>query len=186
MSGKSAAFTSPHKNVGNFDIATGAVVCIEAQLQGNITIGSHTVIHPCAKILAETGPIVIGENNLIEENATIVNNQPGGGDQPLVIGNGNVFEVGSYCAARAVGNSNIFEPKSHVGNDIVVTDECIIGASCSVDGTESLPRRTIICGSNNQRYILTQPPSSRIQQLDYLTRVLPNFHKLIKGKLVST
>ena len=47
----------------------------------------------------------------------------------------------------------------HVGNDIVVTDECIIGASCSVDGTESLPRRTIICGSNNQRYILTQPPS---------------------------
>jgi len=65
-------------------------VCIEAQLQGNITvgelqtlikhshlehttIGSHTVIHPCAKILAETGPIVIGENNLIEENATIIN-----------------------------------------------------------------------------------------------------------------
>jgi len=31
------------------------------------------VIHPCAKILAETGPIVIGENNLIEENATIIN-----------------------------------------------------------------------------------------------------------------
>lgn len=35
--------------------------------------GSHTVIHPCAKILAETGPIVIGENNLIEENVTIIN-----------------------------------------------------------------------------------------------------------------
>ena len=36
-------------------------------------VGSHTVIHPCAKILAETGPIVIGENNLIEENVTIIN-----------------------------------------------------------------------------------------------------------------
>ena len=47
----------------------------------------------------------------------------------------------------------------HVGSDVMVTDECIIGAACSVDGTESLPHRTIICGSKNQRYLLAQPPS---------------------------
>ena len=46
-----------------------------------------------------------------------------------------------------------------VGNEVVVTDECIIGAACAVDGTESLPHRTIICGSRNQRYLLAQPPS---------------------------
>ena len=44
-------------------------------------LGSHTVIHPCAKILAETGPIVIGENNLIEENVTIINK----------------YDIGSQC-----------------------------------------------------------------------------------------
>ena len=47
----------------------------------------------------------------------------------------------------------------YVGNEVVVTDECIIGAACTVDGTESLPHRTIICGSRNQRYLLAQPPS---------------------------
>jgi len=51
----------------------------------------------------------------------------------------------------------------HVGSDVIVTDECIIGAACSVDGTESLPHRTIICGSKNQRYLLAQPPSVRPQ-----------------------
>jgi len=53
----------------------------------------------------------------------------------------------------------------HVGSDVVVTEECVIGASCSVDGTESLPRRTIICGSNNQRYTLAQPPSVSLDVL---------------------
>ena len=36
-------------------------------------IGARTVIHPKAKIVAEAGPIIIGENNLIEEQAQIIN-----------------------------------------------------------------------------------------------------------------
>lgn len=84
--------------------------------------------------------------------------------------------TGQDCAARTVGDNNVFEPKSkhlynsrvgptimfyvgYVGSQVVVTDECIIGAACSVDGTESLPHRTIICGARNQRYLLAQPPS---------------------------
>lgn len=35
--------------------------------------GARTVVHPSAKILAEGGPIVIGEGNLIQEKALIVN-----------------------------------------------------------------------------------------------------------------
>ncbi|GFT98516.1 hypothetical protein NPIL_298951, partial [Nephila pilipes] len=40
---------------------------------GEITIGSRTVIHPKAHIIAEAGPIVIGESNLIEEQVKIIN-----------------------------------------------------------------------------------------------------------------
>ena len=77
----------------NFKIAKDAVVCSEAQLVGDVTIGevvdlttsigseifpphtsgSRTVIHPTARILAEGGPIVIGDNNLIQEKVTIIN-----------------------------------------------------------------------------------------------------------------
>jgi dynactin-6 len=40
---------------------------------GNVTIGTGTVVHPKAKIIAEAGPIIIGENNLIEEQVVIIN-----------------------------------------------------------------------------------------------------------------
>ena len=34
-----------------------------------MTIGTRTVVHPKAQIIAEAGPIIIGDNNLIEERA---------------------------------------------------------------------------------------------------------------------
>lgn len=56
-------------------IAPGAVVCEESILKGDISIGAKTIIHPRACILAEAGPIIIGEGNIIEEMATITNRQ---------------------------------------------------------------------------------------------------------------
>ncbi len=38
-----------------------------------IVAGARTVVHPSAKILAEGGPIVIGDSNLIQEKAVIMN-----------------------------------------------------------------------------------------------------------------
>ena len=35
--------------------------------------GTGTVVHPSAHILAEGGPIFIGDNNLIQEQVTIIN-----------------------------------------------------------------------------------------------------------------
>lgn len=51
----------------------GAVVCEESTLRGYITIGAKTVIHPRASIIAEAGPIIIGEGNIVEEMAVIAN-----------------------------------------------------------------------------------------------------------------
>ena len=39
----------------------------------SLPAGARTVIHPKAKIFADAGPIIIGENNLIEEQAHIIN-----------------------------------------------------------------------------------------------------------------
>jgi len=38
-----------------------------------IGLGSRTVVHPKARIIAEAGPIIIGEGNLIEERCEIIN-----------------------------------------------------------------------------------------------------------------
>ena len=55
-------------------IAPGALVCEDrVELVGDITIGSRTLIHPSVKIIAQGGPIFIGDNNLIEEQTVIIN-----------------------------------------------------------------------------------------------------------------
>lgn len=54
-------------------VGVGAIVCEEAILKGDITIGSRSVVHPRASIIAEAGPIIIGEGNIVEEMATITN-----------------------------------------------------------------------------------------------------------------
>ena len=38
-----------------------------------MSAGGGTVVHPSAHILAQGGPIVIGERNLIQEQVTIIN-----------------------------------------------------------------------------------------------------------------
>lgn len=59
--------------ISSVKILPGAVVCNECELRGDITIGSLTIVHPRASIIAADGPIVIGEGNLIEEQASIIN-----------------------------------------------------------------------------------------------------------------
>ena len=52
---------SSKDNKSSVKISGGAVVCNESELRGDITIGARTVIHPKAKIIAESGPIIIGK-----------------------------------------------------------------------------------------------------------------------------
>ena len=45
-------------------------------IQGGLYLifsGTGNIIHPRAQVIAESGPIEFGENNLIEENAVIIN-----------------------------------------------------------------------------------------------------------------
>jgi dynactin-6 len=89
-------------------IAPGAMVCNEYELLGDITIGSMTVIHPKALIIAEAGPIIIGECNIVEEQARIINRRPPGEAVPtsvpvMIIGANNVFEVDCCSEALKIG-----------------------------------------------------------------------------------
>ena len=60
-------------NYDSLRIAKGVVVCAEADVRGDVTIGINCIIHPKVRIFAYGGPIVIGEGCLIEEQTVIVN-----------------------------------------------------------------------------------------------------------------
>lgn len=170
----------------NIKIAANAVVCKECELKGDITIGSRTIIHPRARIVAENGPIIIGENNLIEEQAQIINRFPmvQTSTVPMVIGSHNVFEVGSLCEALKVGDYNVLEAKAKVGRQTELTNGCIVGAMCEVVSEEIIPENTVIYGRKCERRIQGERPAPQTLQLDFLSKFLPNYHHLKKTSKV--
>ena len=140
-----------------------------------MTIGVKNVIHPTATIIAEAGPIVIGDFNLIEENVIIINKMPG---VIMTIGNHNVFEVGAKSETPNVGDHNVFESKCHVGSLTKVTNGCVIGAMCDINYMETLAENTIIFGSNCDRRIQHEKPSSQVSQIEFLSKILPNYQRI--------
>nr|CAD7396005.1 unnamed protein product [Timema poppensis] len=155
---------------GSIKILPGALVCKECDLQGEITIGSMTIVHPKVTIIAEAGPIIIGENNLIEEQTSIINRLPQGTTTPsatpvLIIGANNVFEVDSYSEAMKIGDSNVLESKAFIGRDVELTNGCIIGAGCRVVCPETVSENTIIYGDTRlRRKQADRPPVMSSQQ----------------------
>lgn len=181
-----------------------AKVCEEATLIGDITISSGCVIHPSASIIAESGPIILGENCIVEEYATILYRIPK--DYPtqlldtlklqssheqqqqqqlsnkpaLIIGANNVFEVGCTIEALNIGDKNVFECKSYVSPYVVITNGCIIGSGCKLEGKQILPENTVIYSENCLQREALEKQGSHTIQLDYLRKVLPNYHHLKK------
>ncbi|XP_010573903.1 PREDICTED: dynactin subunit 6 [Haliaeetus leucocephalus] len=172
----------------------GPLLCW-SQRELRLSSGPRTVIHPKARIIAEAGPIVIGEGNLIEEQALIINGYPENitpeteevEPKPMVIGTNNVFEVGCYSQAMKVGDNNVIESKAFVGRNVILTSGCIIGACCNVNTYEVIPENTVIYGADCLRRVQTERPQPQTLQLDFLMKILPNYHHLKKTmKATST
>ncbi|XP_076244419.1 dynactin subunit 6 [Calliopsis andreniformis] len=175
----------------NLKIAYGALVCEESILKGDITIGPKTVIHPRASIIAEAGPIIIGEGNIIEEMATITNRLPPDAPESTtipvqIVGSYNVFETDCVCEASKVGDNNILESKAFVGRDVELTNGCVIGAACSLTESETIPENTMVYGSQCQRREMYDKPYPQIGQLDFLSKILPNYHHMRKPNIKTT
>nr|XP_033771473.1 dynactin subunit 6 isoform X1 [Geotrypetes seraphini] len=154
------------QHLKSLKIAPGAVVCVESEIKGDVTIGPRTVVHPKARIIAEAGPIVIGEGNLIEEQALIINGYPENimpdaekpDPKPMVIGTNNVFEVGCSSEAMKIGDNNVIESKAFVGRNVILTSGCIIGSCCSINTCEVIPENTVIYGAECLRRVQTERP----------------------------
>ena len=102
----------------------GCVVCKSATVVGDISIGSGTVVHPLARIIAKTGPIIIGDTNIIEEMVEIVNDGPD--EAVMIIGSSNMIQVGARLDCLKMGNNNVVESRSIVGRHTVLSYGCVV------------------------------------------------------------
>ncbi|KAL6032820.1 hypothetical protein STEG23_014761 [Scotinomys teguina] len=176
------------KTQKNVKIAPRVVLCVESEIRGDVVIGPRMVIHPKSQIIAEPGPIFIGEGNLIEEQALIMNahldniitdtEEPK--PKPLIIGTNNVFEVGCHSQTMKIEDNNVIESKAYVGRSVILTSGCIIGACCNLNTFEVIPENTMIYGADCLRRVQTERPQPQTLQLDFSKKILPNYHHLKK------
>ncbi|XP_041332688.1 dynactin subunit 6 isoform X1 [Pyrgilauda ruficollis] len=82
--------------------------------------------------------------------------------------------------AMKVGDNNVIESKAFVGRNVILTSGCIIGACCNVNTYEVIPENTVIYGADCLRRVQTERPQPQTLQLDFLMKILPNYHHLKK------
>eukprot|EP00756_Hemistasia_phaeocysticola_P051127 Hpha_TRINITY_DN26309_c0_g1::TRINITY_DN26309_c0_g1_i1::g.9290::m.9290/K10428/DCTN6; dynactin 6 len=137
------------------------IVCSTAKLEGPhpIQMRSRNIVHPLAKLRALNGPIELGEGNIIEETAEIVNELPQVDGEPppvLRIGSFNLLEPGATLRAKRVGDSCAFRARSVVGLGSVIGDDCVVCARREVLPGDELAPRTVIWGRVGERRLCTE------------------------------
>ncbi|PRP77311.1 dynactin subunit 6-like [Planoprotostelium fungivorum] len=149
-------------------IAPTAVVCNEAVLHGDITIGEGTVVHPRAIIVARSGPIVIGSNNIFEEQT------------PMYIGSNNIFEVGQDVEAMSIGSNNALEARSRIEAKTTIGDGCVVGATQRIPQGQTIANSTIVWALEQtiQPHAKESHLALHTKQLEILWKTLPNSHHL--------
>ena len=166
-------------------IGEESVVCSSAVLEGEVSTGFRTIIHPLARIIARGGPIVIGDNNIIEEKVEIVNDSEE--EQVMIIGNGNTFQAGCSVRSLKIGNRNVVESFSWLGRDTVLAYGNVITAGCRLDTAEILPELTVIFSldGEHQRRVAAGPPGDNAEEVGLLAKLLPNYHQTLTPESVS-
>uniref|UniRef100_A0A7E4VSV6 Dynactin subunit 6 n=1 Tax=Panagrellus redivivus TaxID=6233 RepID=A0A7E4VSV6_PANRE len=160
--------------------APDAVVIQGAIIEGDVTIGSGTVVHQFATIRAAKGcSIVIGKFNIVEEFVVIENNGPEG--STLEIGNDNTFQARCHISARQIGNNNIFGSFSVIAEGTTVTDMCHI---CPYGQYriqfEPMAPRTVIYNGRMDRRTTSEAPLPNQTLCAALSSQLKSFNKLLK------
>ncbi len=133
------------------------LLCQPCFIKGDVSFGKGCIVHPSASIIAENGPIKIGDYNIIEERTLIQNKGERDisgqfKEAPLVIRNYNIFEIESTIEHCKIGDYNRFEHKgnktyftflikiiiAHVENGGVVGNGCILGALSRLSARKKL------------------------------------------------
>lgn len=150
------AIVSPEAQLAE-DVRVGPYVVIE----GKVTVGSGTVIHPHAHLM---GTLSVGANNDIGTGVVL-----GGAPQhlayrgeptALVIGDGNIFRehstahrgmpvgTGPGTGVTRIGSRNLFMAGSHAAHDCVIGNDCLFANNAALGGHVEVGDRALISGNS--------------------------------------
>ncbi|KAF2770583.1 trimeric LpxA-like protein [Teratosphaeria nubilosa] len=148
-------------------IHPSAVIAEKAVLVGThqVTIGPNTILHPYAKISAENGPVVIGANSMIYENA-IVGTSPdtSKSEQAVIIGDYVNIESGVVVEAKSIGDGSVVDVNAVVGRGAVLGRWCRVGPLERVKEGEVLEDYALVFGDGRKRIDSTAREGAEVRR----------------------
>lgn len=156
-----------------------AVIAQDAVIEGNVVIGEGSVVHPKAILRAAPGTsLVLGAQCVVEELACVEAVEVA----TMVVGDGNVFSVGSLVRDSTLGARNTLRPRCVV-EQVTLGDHCVVGAKTTLphgfvggDGVSIVGDPPQM--SNIDPALFPGEDDQHSQLVTLLADILPKFHHL--------
>lgn len=119
----------------------------KASVTGNVIIGKNVYIGPGAAIRGDWGQIIIEDGCNVQENCTI-HMFPG---TTVILKESAHIGHGAIIHGGVIGKNCLIGMNSVIMDDVVLEDECIVGALSFVPANASFPKRSLIVGNPAKR-----------------------------------
>lgn len=124
-------------------VHTTAFVHPQAAVTGNVIIGKHVYIGPGAAIRGDWGQIIIEDGCNIQENCTI-HMFPG---IIVVLEESAHIGHGAVIHGARIGRNSLIGMNAVIMDEVIIEEECIIGALSFVKAGIKIPRRQLWAGN---------------------------------------
>ena len=160
---------------GPVNLGPNCAIASQVKLIGPLDMGAGNKVHSFAvlgdapqdlKYRDQPSRVVIGENNIFREHATV--HRGTGGD--TVIGSNGFFMVGSHVGHNCrVGNGVTLVNSAVLGGHVQVFDRAIIGGLCAVHQFCRVGRLAMI--SNNSAHNVDIPPFCIVMKINTIAQL---------------
>jgi phenylacetic acid degradation protein len=115
----------------------------QSAVTGNIIIGKNCYIGPGAALRGDWGRIIIEDGCNVQENCTI-HMFPG---ITVLLKEGSHIGHGAIIHGATIGKNCLVGMNSVILDNVVLEDECIVGALTLIREGEKFPKRSLIVGN---------------------------------------
>lgn len=147
----------------------------QAVVTGNVTIGRHVYIGPGAALRGDWGAVIIEDGCNVQENCTL-HMFPGA---RLLLREAAHIGHGAVIHGAEIGKNCLVGMNSVVMDDVILEEECIVGALSFIKAGERHARRSLIAGN----------PAKKIKEvsdemIDWKTRGT-ELYQLLPGEMLQ-
>ena len=124
-------------------IHASSFVHLQAAVTGNVIIGKHCYIGPGAAIRGDWGQIIIEDGCNVQENCT-VHMFPG---VTVYLKEGAHIGHGAVIHGATIGKNCLVGMNAVIMDNVILEEECIVGALSFIKADEKFERRSLIVGN---------------------------------------